>query len=377
MTNPPVFNTARRWFAALLLCMTNVAWSQETTPSQAKTRERPGRSKLKSAPALPAETAKVKSESETEAKDSATNVSRGFLGDPKKFTRLSGWGSMGGAMGQFGIAKSMLIMLPPVQEELKLTEKQKEELVRWSKDMQKRGESFGRSMREQGGDPMQQGDMPIAARIVQFTSMMSKVSEMLKENENGFSRILTPNQRKRLNQISLQMEGIGALAKPEVAEVMNLTPDQEEAISLVLTRSRIGQMTTWIEQGQALASLRNRRSATETGKPSNSTPGEEPSDASPKPPDKEPSKEATPPAPGTSADKARIEREKAFRKQFETMREKADSVQDQMVRDLTKILTRRQRANFEKLLGPPFDPSKINTLGRPPGRDARLQESEK
>jgi hypothetical protein len=235
---------------------------------------------------------------------------------------------------------------------------------------------MGRSMREQAGDPMQQGDMPIAARIFQFTTMMSKLSEMLKENENGFSRILNPAQRKRLNQVSLQMEGIAALSKPEVAEVMNLTPDQEEAISLVITRSRLNQMTTWIEQGQAMASLRNRRRPTGTDTPENAP--SEANTAKTRPTTTRDESGTDGKITGPATEKERAEREKVFRKQFETMREKADSIQDQTVRDLTKILPRRQRSTFEKLLGPPFDPSKINTFGRPPAQpETKPAEPEK
>ena len=67
--------------------------------------------------------------------------------------------------------------------------------------------------------------------------------------------------------------------------------------------------------------------------------------------------------------KARAERERALRKQFQSMRDQTDQLQDRAVREISRLLTKNQRVKFEKLLGPPFDPAKINTLGPPPRCD--------
>ena len=294
------------------------------------------------------------------AKPEAESASVGFFGDPKKFTRLGGWGSFGNAMGQFGFAKSTLIMMPPVQEELKLTASQKEDLRKWQDTMRKRGEEMGRAMREKNGDgdPFRGAEnQPIAARVVQFTSMMNQFSTILRENETGLGRILNAPQRKRLNQISLQMEGISALTKPEIVEALGMTEEELEMVQQVLTRSRAMQMTTWI--GSMMAMRPNRQPPAD---PKANTEGAAKKDASPP---------GDPPAGTVELDaKAKADREKAMRQRFESMRDQSDQIQNRAVREITNILSKAQRAKFENLLGPPFDPKKINNFGRPPGPPA-------
>jgi hypothetical protein len=273
-----------------------------------------------------------------------------FFGDPKKFTRMGGWGSFGNAMGQFGFAKSTLIMMPPLQAELKLTDKQKEQLREWGETMRKRGETMGKSFREQNGDdPLRGGDnLPMAARVFQFTSMIGQFSGMARENETGVNRILDRSQRQRLNQISLQMEGISALMRPEIIKSLNIDEERQEQIQEILTGTRMAQMTTWVGSMMSMRPPRRPSADSNTNPPdANDAPAEK---SRPDP-------------------KARADRERAMRKQFQSMRDTTDQFHDRSVREITRLLTKNQRAKFEKLLGPPFDPAQINTLGRPPQRD--------
>ena len=361
-----------------------------------------------------------------DAKDNAEGENperpRGSLfGDTSRFNRVSGWGSIGAGMGQYGFSRSMLIMLPPVQEELKLTEEQKKQLRDWSNQMRKRGEDWGRSMRErnEGNDPFRNPNLPLAARILQFTTIMNQVSGLLKENETGFGRILTAAQRKRLNEISLQMEGVSALGRPEVAKALYLHPLQTENIQKILAQSRMMQMTTWIEKMTTMAMKMPRRppgedsrgfgddrgggSRREYGEPTavdrerDSRPGRETATDREQPPgpdgsrpevgatkakakdasqktaknENENENENEDEKPVDPAEEARKRAERAkraeeFRKEFESMRDTTDEIQDRTTRELLRVLTKRQRTSFERMLGEPFDPAKINTMGRPP-----------
>jgi hypothetical protein len=296
-------------------------------------------------PAPKAEVKKVEAES----------TSVGFFGDPKKFTRFGGWGSFGNAMGQFGFARATLISIPPVQEELQLTEEQKKKIKDWQEGMRKKGQAMGKSMREKNGDdPLKAGDnQPIASRIFQFTSMMEQFSSFVRENENGLAKILNAAQRKRLNQISLQMEGISALTRPEIAEALGLLDEEQEQIRQLLNQSRTQQMGTWIGSMMTIRRPQKPGDDPKAG-PSTTKPGEAPLASN------DPQAEA----------KAKVAREKAMKQGFETMRDRTDQIHAATVKEIVNLLTRSQRAKFEIMLGKPFDPKKVNDLGQRPRRDA-------
>lgn len=313
----------------------------------------------------------------------------GFLGDTSRFTRVGGWGSVGGAMGQWGLAKSALIMMPAVQEELQVTADQERKLQDWRDRMRERGQEWGRGLREQGDAPVPRADMPVAERLRQFTGFMARVGTLLQENEAGIQRILDRDQRKRLTQIALQMEGIAALAKPEVARAINLSPSQQLRIQQVLNQSRTLQMMTWIAQAPMFRGPRGEgpdragREADGAAPVESASPGATSkstgSGASSRPAGDVPGQDA--PDPDQSANPvasrtARDERMKSFQKQFATVRDRTDQIQERTVRELLKILTVRQRTNFEKLLGEPFDPGKVNTFGRARPEEKKPTEEE-
>ena len=52
--------------------------------------------------------------------------------------------------------------------------------------------------------------------------------------------------------------------------------------------------------------------------------------------------------------------------QFTKMRNGTDEIQNATTTKILKVLTKTQRARFEKLLGPPFDPGKFTFPGQPP-----------
>ncbi|MFO0952664.1 MAG: hypothetical protein U0835_16260 [Isosphaeraceae bacterium] len=305
---------------------------------------------------------------------------------------------MGGTIGQFGFARSALVTMPPVQEELKLTAEQKEKLRDWQENLRKRGEEMGRGFRNRppggeagegangnpDGEAMNRpGDVPIAARIFQFTQMLNQVGAMVRENEDGLARILKTSQRKRLDQISLQMEGAAAVVRPEVAQAINLGEDQAEMIQQILAQSRLTQMASWVEQGRAMSELAQRRRPGAPGRPENGpqpAEGQEPGQSPPAEPGVR--GESGPPGepnaePGPRRPRRDPEMEKAFRKQFETMRERGDAIQSRTTQAILKVLTRRQRASLDRLLGPPFDPAKVNNLGPPGARPAPKTDADR
>jgi hypothetical protein len=55
-----------------------------------------------------------------------------------------------------------------------------------------------------------------------------KIDELEKEEKKFLEDNLTAAQRKRLDQIALQVTGLQQLTRPEVAKVLNLTEDQQK-----------------------------------------------------------------------------------------------------------------------------------------------------
>jgi len=84
----------------------------------------------------------------------------------------------------------------------------------------------------------------LAKKIVDFTNGESaayekalklgeaernKAIDTLEKDEKMFLEAnLSPDQRKRLHQIALQVTGLRQLTKPEVAKVLDLTPEQQD-----------------------------------------------------------------------------------------------------------------------------------------------------
>jgi hypothetical protein len=302
------------------------------------------------------------------------------FGDASKFTRFGGWGGIGATMGQFGMARSMLIMLPAVQAELELTDEQKKALREWQEEMRDRGREMGEQMRAQGEQNMRQ--LNVAGAL----EMIGRMNELMQENERGFGKILTAGQRKRLDQISLQMEGVTALARPDVAQRLKLTDEQLEQIQLIIAQSRFKQIGYWLGQANTMRNNRERdrdaeNSADKPEAPSQSPPADkEDTDADSKPAS---TKDNAPPRSRRTSDddledadvaKRRKERRERMRKQFETMRAGADQIQDDTVQAILKVLVPRQRAAFDRLLGPPFDPTKALS-GINPRRESQSRES--
>lgn len=311
------------------------------------------------------------------------------LGDTSRFTKLGGWGGMGGMVGQFGLSRAMLINLPPVQEDLKLTDKQKVAVKEWSDGLRKRGEQSFRPPTPPADGPdgsprVAPGDDPAGANRggpngFNPFAMVDSIAAMVREGEEGLARVLTKPQRKRLEQISLQMEGISSLARAEVAEAVNLSPGQSETIQEILGQSRTQQMGHFM--GQALAARAARpaepsrppqpHDEAKTDAPKAPRPRTEPDRAATADPAK---KAGDAPAPADDPDaeaKRRLAAREKGQARFSKVMEGSDKIQDAATAKIAKILTRRQRERFEKLLGEPFDPGKLNGPGgiAPPPSD--------
>ncbi len=273
------------------------------------------------------------------------------LGDPSRFTRMGGWGGMGAGMAQFGLAKAMMINMPAVQKELKLTDDQVKAIREWSDGLRKRGESLFRRPAEAGNgnaaDPNNPGPPQAPGGMPNPMAMFEMVTTITREGEAGLAKILDKKQSVRLNQIALQMEGVSALARPEVAEAIYLSPEQVEQIQEILADTRNQQMGHFFRQSFAMRGGRDGNNAAPGAPPGR--PGEP--KAEPKQDDPE----------------AQAKRREANRERMQTqlvkMRDGSDRIQNEATAKILRVLAKKQRERFDKLLGEPFDPAKLNGPG--------------
>jgi len=120
-----------------------------------------------------------------------------------------------GGGGGRGMSSAMLLGQKSVQEELKLSE-----------DQVKKLQEFQTSQREKF-----QG-----LRDLSEDERRQKFQELAKESEKVVDETLKPEQKKRLKQISLQLQlrqGTRAYSSPEVASALQLTDEQKDKLKTI------------------------------------------------------------------------------------------------------------------------------------------------
>ena len=140
--------------------------------------------------------------------------------------------------GQLGIGgpgegiKLALLRLPSVQKELELTAKQKSEIARIgdeTKVAKKTIDAESKGQQKAKGEAIPKGlpDPAAEARDV-------ALAELEGQAESSLKKLLDPKQRARLAEIALQVEGPRAFLKPELIGGLDLNDDQVEQIQGIL-----------------------------------------------------------------------------------------------------------------------------------------------
>jgi hypothetical protein len=213
---------------------------------------------------------------------------------------MEGGGGVAGTVGTPGGVNVVLIVLAPaVQQELKLTDAQKNQVYELSRDAGRKSRDLWQSVFQAGGANPQ--------------ALMLAGSRMRQENDRAVSQILQPDQKERANQIVLRVEGPLAVARPEIASKLGLSPAQTQQIQATLFQ---------MMQAQREFVMASAANANQTGIPD--------------------------PRQGAMA-----------RARMNQLRESAGQ-------QIGRILNSKQKAAFNKLLGEPFDITKIDPdLPRP------------
>jgi hypothetical protein len=163
---------------------------------------------------------------------------------------------------------------------------------------------------------------------------MAIIADLRRENEEALARVLDQSQRKRLAQIALQLEGPLAITRPEIDARLNL--DDIQSVQIQALRAEYEAL--W-EQLYATHEPRFRR-GTNALRPAS---GARPISARPGPRGEA---VASKPVPGSGGPGPRQEDSEGDR-----LNRASDELRARFVRELSKVLTRRQRTAFNRMLG--------------------------
>jgi Spy/CpxP family protein refolding chaperone len=131
-----------------------------------------------------------------------------------------GQGGGRGGFGMMGGGTAGLVMMKPVQEELKLTPDQTKEVTKIADDAMEAGrESFG-NLRDASPEDRR--------------AAMEKFQKQAAETDKKIAAALKPEQAARLKELSIQRRGVGALLDPEVATTLKLSDDQKSKLGEAL-----------------------------------------------------------------------------------------------------------------------------------------------
>jgi hypothetical protein len=129
-----------------------------------------------------------------------------------------GGGRGQGRMGMMG-GGMMMLSIPEVQQELKMTPDQISKLQSKSQEVR---QATMELMREAGG--------PQAFQEMSQEERQQLMEKMQAIQKKAISELLNADQQKRYHQLELQQQGVMAFGRKEVREALKLTADQGEKI---------------------------------------------------------------------------------------------------------------------------------------------------
>lgn len=165
-------------------------------------------------------------------------------------------------------------------------------------------------------------------------AIWGEMAALDRQVEASALKILDRRQRERLKQILLQRDGPLGVAKPETAAALNLSEEQVQAVQETLVAMRTQQRELMTAQRQMFRP---------PGGNNNGRGGFD-----------------------REAMRARMQTPE-FQAQMEAMRKQTESINQQAIRQVGKILRPKQKQAFNRMLGAPFDFEKLrggNDRGR-------------
>jgi hypothetical protein len=233
------------------------------------------------------------------------------------------------------IPKTRLLEQGPVIEELKVTSTQKTELA---KAVEKGKLDVNRFAQEVAAGLRDLGDQPDPQeRLAFLTRVRSERESLASKTDAAILRVLNRPQRTRLDEIHLQAEGPIAFTRPELQERLNLGPDQVEEIMTIIAEGKVSMSRVSEIADDAMS-------------------------------------RAVPVKPG---EKPTIDQSQAaaLKSAQEKARKESGLIRSSMNREISRVLTKKQRSNYQRMLGEPFDLGKPTTASsRPSGTNLEAKK---
>ncbi len=129
-----------------------------------------------------------------------------------------GFGGRG--FGAMRASSAMLLGIEEVQKELGLSDEQKKQVDELLSDVREQ-------MRSSFGGFQEMQDLSQEEREERFAEMRKKAAATNKQADEKVGSILDTKQAERLGQLRIQREGLRALSRPEIAERLGLTEEQQ------------------------------------------------------------------------------------------------------------------------------------------------------
>ncbi len=315
----------------------------------------------------------------------------GGMGGPGGMGAMRGFMGGGGMMGRIASSPAFLLNSEAVQKELKLTDKQKEQLKdeqneqnekrrKMFEDMRDQAQQKGGGGRGQGGGGRGQGG---PGGGFDFNAMREMGEKMAKEAEEGINKILTAEQRKRLAEIAIQVDGpIGIYEREDLSKKLNITAQQKQAYAKIKAQLDANQQEMRNQMAQAFGfgggggpggggpgggrgarggqnggADANQGQQAQAGRGGRGGQGGQPggngqaADA----------QQGGRPDPRNMSQEERTKFQEEMRKNFEKVRDEQNKFRDKADAALIKLLTKRQTEAYKKMIGKEFDVDSIMT----------------
>ncbi len=274
-----------------------------------------------------------------------------------------GWGGGGPGGPGGGMSAANLIVMPVVQDELKMTDKQKEQIKQVNIDAEKKrtqvreqAQKLATAAREQaaleaaaaaeanGGTPVN-GNGNNGGRGGRGGNRNDAGAQVMRETLDNFQnqveaallKVLDTKQKTRIKQIALQAEGAGAFNNPEVIEKLGMTEEQVAAIEAIRGDSRRSQREL---MGQL---FNNNNNDDANGAAPNNNRGGGGNNAG---------------GGGGRPDPAMFQTPE-FQAKLKSMEDGRTKLDDQTMVAVGKALTKAQRTTFNKMIGEKFDVAQL------------------
>ncbi len=319
----------------------------------------------------------------------------GGFGGPGGMGAMRGFMGGGGMMGRLASSPAFLLISEAVQKELKITDKQKEQLKEEQEKQNENRRKMFEDMRDQaqqkGGDQGGRGGRGGRGGGFDFTAMREMGEKMAKDAEAGIKKILTAEQSKRLAEIGLQVEGpIAIFEREDLTKRLNITAQQKQAYAKIKAQLDANQQEMRNQMAQAFGFGRgpggpggpagpggpggfgqgggrggrgadaNQGPGGRGGRGGQAQPGGDAQGAGGAQGDR--------PDPRNMSQEERTKFQEEMRKNFEKIREDQNALRDKADAAFVKLLTKRQSEAYKKMIGKEFDvDSVVSSMQMPQG----------